>query len=81
MSIQQRLYTLKGFTRDEEQVQYFTHDEKDLAIHCAKQWFERGWEPCLYSFTVRGDFKVWYDYQKENDKAIKRPAIKRRKAA
>ena len=73
----ERTYVLKGFIRGKgEQVQYFTHNEKELAIHCAKRWFTKGWKPYLYSKTYRGDFKVWFDYR-----TAKVPAVKQRKAA
>lgn len=80
MSKSERLYVLKGFIRgDDEQVQYFTHNEKDLAIHVAKSWFARGWMPYLFSKTFDGNFKVWFDYR--TAKPAKKVAIPKRKAA
>jgi hypothetical protein len=38
--------------------QYFTYNERELAVHIGKEWQKRGWKPRLLCKSYDGQF-VW----------------------
>ncbi len=51
---------LRGYENGDEMLQYFTLNEKDTALHIARLWDMRGWQPYLLQKTYDGKFSVLY---------------------